>query len=94
MRGGVGSVDLDFSGTWSRDLTVTTRLVLGKLTLREPPDVGVRVEVQRVAAGFDHAGLEKRDDAWYSPNYDAAPYKLKVRAETLFGQIDVQRSTR
>ncbi|MEO5815364.1 MAG: LiaF domain-containing protein [Gemmatimonadaceae bacterium] len=94
VRGGVGSVDLDFSGTWTRDLTVTTRLVVGKLTLRVPPDVGVRVDVQRVMAGFEHSGLEKRDDGWYSPNYDTAPFKLKVRAETLFGQIEVQRSTR
>ena len=94
VRGGIGSVDLDFSGTWTHDLSVTTRLVLGKLTLRLPPDVGVRVEVQRVAAGFEHAGLEKRDDAWYSPNFDAAKYKMRVRAETFFGQIEIQRSTR
>lgn len=94
VRGGVGSVDLDFSGTWSHDLAVTTRLMMGKLTLRLPPDVGVRIEVQRIAAGFDHVGLEKRDDAWYSPNYDSATYKLKVRAETFFGQVDVQRAMR
>jgi hypothetical protein len=94
VRGGIGSVDLDFGGTWTHDVTVTTRLIMGKLTLHLPPEVGVRVEVQRIAAGFDHAGLEKRDDGWYSPNYDAAPYKLKVRAETLFGKIDVQRATR
>lgn len=94
VRGGVGSVDLDFSGTWTHDLTVTTRLVMGKLTLRLPPDVGVRIELQRIVAGFEQTGLEKRDDGWYSPNYDAAPFKLKVRAETFFGQIEVQRSTR
>ena len=94
VRGGIGSVDLDFSGTWKNDLSVTTRLVMGKLTLRLPPDVGVRVEVQRIAAGFEHAGLEKRDDAWYSPNFESAKYKLRVRAETFFGQIDIQRSAR
>jgi hypothetical protein len=94
VRGGIGSVDLDFSGTWSHDLSVTTRLIMGKLTLRIPPDVGVRVDIQRIAAGFEHAGLEKRDDGWYSPNYEAATYKLKVHAETYFGQIDVQRATR
>ena len=94
IRGGVGSVDLDFNGTWTHDLSVTTRLVLGKLTLHFPPDVGVRLDVQRIAAGFDHTGLEKRGDAWYSPNYGTAPYKLTVRAETLFGQIEVQRSSR
>lgn len=94
VRGGVGSVDLDFGGVWTHDVTVTTRLVLGKLTLRVPADVGVRVDVQRVAAGFDHEGLVKRDDGWYSANYDAAPFKLKIRAETLFGGIDVQHATR
>ena len=94
VRGGVGSVDLDFGGVWTHDVTVTTRLALGKLTLRIPAAVGVRVDVQRVAAGFDHEGLVKRDDAWYSVNYDSAPFKLKIRAETLFGGIDVQHAAR
>ena len=94
VRGGVGSVDLDFGGVWTHDVTVTTRLALGKLTLRIPAEVGVRVDVQRVAAGFDHEGLVKRDDAWYSANYDSAPFKLKIRAETLFGGIDVQHASR
>ena len=94
VRGGLGSVDLDFNGTWTHDVSVVTRLAVGKLTLHVPADVGLRIEVQRVAAGFDHEGLVKRDDAWYSTNYDAAPYKLKVQAETFFGGIDVQRSAR
>jgi hypothetical protein len=94
VRGGIGVVDLDFGGTWSRDLAVTTRLAIGKLILRVPPDVGLRVEVQRVAAGFDHEGLVKRDDAWYSENWDGAPHKLRVRAETFFGGIEIQRAVR
>ncbi len=94
VRGGLGSVDLDFSGTWTHDLSVTTRLVVGKLTVHVPPDVGVRVELQRVAAGFDHQGLVKRDDAWYSANYESAPFKLRIRAETLFGGIQILHSAR
>ena len=91
VRGGVGSVDLDFSGTWTRDLAVSTRLAVGTLTIHVPADVGVRLEVQRVAAGFDHGALVKRDDAWYSPNWDTAAHKLRIRAETYFGKIEVQR---
>jgi hypothetical protein len=94
VRGGVGSVDLDFSGTWTRDLEVSTRLAIGGLTLRVPDDVGLRLEVRRVAAGFDHEGLVKRDDGWYSSNWDTAPHKLHVRAETVIGQIEVKQSTR
>jgi hypothetical protein len=94
VRGGVGLVDLEFGGTWTQDINVSTRLAIGKLILRIPTDVGVRLEVQRVAAGFEHPGLVKRDDAWYSDNWDAAPHKLRVRAETFFGNIDVQRGIR
>lgn len=90
LRGGVGVVDLEFGGTWTHDMSVSTRLAIGKLILRIPSDVGVRLELQRVAAGFEHAGFEKRDDAWYSENWDRAPHKLRVRAETYFGKIDVQ----
>jgi hypothetical protein len=94
VRGGVGVVDLEFGGTWTRDLNVTTRLAIGKLILRIPSDVGVRLDVQRVAAGFEHEGLVRRDDAWYSDNWERATYKLRIRAETFFGKIDVQRGIR
>jgi len=94
VRGGVGSVDLDFGGTWTRDLEVSTRLAIGGLTLRVPDDVGLRLEVRRVAAGLDHGGLVKRDDGWYSSNWDTAPHKVHVRAETVFGQIELKPSTR
>lgn len=94
VRGGGGVVDLDFGGTWTQDMTVTTRLAVGKLVLRIPSDVGVRLEVQRVAAGFEHEGFAKRDDAWYSENYDRAARKLRLRAETFFGKIEIQQGTR
>ena len=94
VRGGMGSIDLDFSGSWQRDLTVLTRVAIGKMTLRVPDDVGVRLEIKRVAAGFDHEGMVKRADAWYSKNWDTAPRKLRIRAETVFGDLELRRSTR
>jgi hypothetical protein len=94
LRGGVGVVDLDFSGAWTHDMNVSARLAIGKLILRVPADVGVRLEVQRVAAGFEHPGLIERDDAWYSTNWETSRRKLHVRAETFFGKIDVRRAER
>lgn len=94
VHGGVGVVDLDFGGTWTRDLTLDTRLAVGKLILRVPSDVGIRLDVQRLLAGFEHDGMVKRDGAWYSTNYDAAPHKLEVHAQTFFGQIELQRASR
>lgn len=94
VRGGVGVIDLDFGGVWTHDMTVTTRLAVGKLLLRIPSDVGVRLEIKRVATGFEHEGFVKRDDAWYSENYERAAHKLQLRAETLFGKIEIQRGSR
>jgi len=62
--------------------------------LRVPEDVGVRLEIQRLAAGFDHEGMVKRDDAWYSRNWDTSTRKLRIRAETVFGALELRRSTR
>jgi hypothetical protein len=94
VRGGVGVVDLEFGGTWTRDLVVSTRLAIGKLILRVPSDVGVRLDVQRLAASFEHEGLVKRADGWYSENWDQAPHKLRVHAETVFGKIEVRHGVR
>ena len=94
VRGGMGAVDLDFSGSWQRDLSVVTRVGIGKTTLRVPDDVGVRLEIQRIAAGFDHEGMVKRGDAWYSRNWDTARRKLRIKAETVFGALELERSTR
>ena len=94
VQAGIGGVDLDFGGAWTRDLSVVARLAIGKLTLRVPPDVGVRLEVQRVATEFEHENLVKRDDAWYSDNWDRAQHRLRIRAETFFGKIEVQHSAR
>lgn len=94
VQGGVGDVDLDFSGTWTRNVTVVAQLAVGKLTLRIPPDVGIRLDVERVLTGFDHPGLVKRADGWYSANYEQAAHKVYIRAQTFFGKIDVQHTTR
>jgi hypothetical protein len=92
VHGGVGSVELDFGGQWTQDMAVEVSLTLGKLALHVPRDVGVRVEVQKFLASFDQQGLEKRADAYYSDNWDHAKFHLRVRAETTFGGIEVDRA--
>jgi hypothetical protein len=92
VRGGVGSVELDFGGQWSQDVTADVDLSLGKLTLHVPREVGVRVEVEKFLASFDQQGLQKRADAYYSENWDRAKYHLRLRAETTFGGIELDRA--
>ena len=91
VRSGVGSVTLDFGGTWREDLTLDADIAVGKLEIRVPSDVGVRVDVRRVLAAFDHPGLTKRGGSYYSENWETARYKLRVHAATTFGAIDVRQ---
>ena len=92
VHGGVGGVDLDFGGQWTQDANVDVELALGKLTLHVPRDVGVRLEVEKFLASFDQQGLQKRGDAYFSDNWDRAKYRVRVRASTTFGGIEVDRA--
>jgi len=92
VEGGVGSIELDFGSSVRSDVDVEANVALGKLTLRMPRDVGVRVEVRKLLASFDHPGLDKRGNAFYSDNWDSAEVRVRVRAETVFGAIDIDRN--
>lgn len=91
-HGGVGSLTLDFGGRLAQDMTVDVGMALGKLTLRVPRDVAVRLDVERFLAGLDTEGMEKRGGAWYSTNWETAPHKLRIHANTAFGSIEVERT--
>ena len=91
VEGGVGSVDLDFGGAIKEDVTVDANVALGKFSLHLPSDVGVRIEVKKLLASFEHRGLYRRGNAYYSDNWDEAKIKMRVRAETVFGAIEIDR---
>lgn len=91
---GVGSVELDFRGTWTRDLAASVEVGFGALKLIVPEDVGVRLEVGKVMARVTADGLVSRDGVLVSDNWETARYKLTVRAKTVLGTVDVRRVPR
>lgn len=84
---GVGGVDLDFGGVWTQDIDLDLQIALGGTTVHAPRDVGVRVELDRAFASFDHLGMEKRGRAWISENWDRASHHLVVRGSAAFGKL-------
>jgi len=88
---GAGKLDYDLDGAWEGTTSFDATVALGTLTLRVPPDVGLRVTARMFLAGFKRAGLVKRGDSWYSPGYDDATRRADVRVTTVFGGFEVIR---
>lgn len=91
VKGGVGKVAMHFDGPLTRDVEVTADVALGRLEFAIPRDAGVKVELNRFVAGFEHFGLVKRDDAYYSDNWDRASRRITLRVKTVFGSVSVAR---
>ena len=91
---GIGNVELDMGGEWSSDIELNVEVSLGAVTIHVPPDVGIRASHRKVIAGFDGDGLIERDGAWVSTNWDSAPRKLRITAETILGKLTIDRTGR
>lgn len=92
IRGGVGAIDLDFSGEWRRDATADIKVGLGGIDLRIPADLGVRIEKDTFLMAFDAADLEKQDGGVYlSRNWESAARKLTIRIAGALGGVTVAR---
>jgi len=91
---GIGSVELDLGGQWTQDIDLRVDVTLGIVTIHVPSDVGVHVTLDKTLASFDHEGLTERDGGWVSKNWDSAPHKLRVAAETVFGKLSIDKTGR
>ena len=85
----MGSVVLDFRGEWNRDANVSVDMGLGALELRFPEGLGVKLMKDTFLTSLDSEGLMKRGDAYYSMDWDNAPYRVTVTVDAAFGSIDV-----
>jgi hypothetical protein len=89
IRGGVGELTLDFTGTWRQSLEADVDVGIGELNLVLPRDVGVSIQLSRFLASFDNAGFTRRGNAWYSANWDRARYRLTLDVNAAIGGVDV-----
>ena len=89
VEGGVGDIDLDFSGALASDMNVTVEMGLGRLTLRLPRGVGVRIEKDGVLAKITGEGLLQQDNVYYNANYESAERHLQFDVDAAFNTIDI-----
>ena len=92
VAGGVGSITLDFTGQWAReiDTQVSVEMGLGGLTLRLPEDVGVHMDLDRFLVSVDRDGFDKRGSMYFSRNYESATTRLELEIDAALGNIDIE----
>lgn len=89
VKGGVGEMTLDFTGSWQADMEAGVDMGLGSLTLRVPRSLGVSIARSGVLTSFDSEGLTKRGNSYYSQNWDSAARKLTINLDAALGSIRV-----
>ncbi|MGH7443734.1 MAG: toast rack family protein [Longimicrobiales bacterium] len=89
VEGGVGEVDLDFSGAWDADMDASIEMGLCKLTLRLPRGLGVHIEKDGLLAGIEAEGLIKQGNMYYTEGFQQAERKLTVEIDAAFNAIQI-----
>ncbi len=90
LEGGVGSVTLDFSGTWTSDSRVRLMMAAGELTLRLPRTVGVRMTVEKSLIRFEPTGFVRRGSEYFSENYSKTERSIEIALTTSFAGLAVE----
>lgn len=91
-EGGVGDMNLDFSGEWRHDIAADITMALGSVTLVVPEDIGVVVRRSTFLTSFNGQGFDQRGRDHYSGNWDHAARKLTVELQGAFGSVTVRRA--
>ncbi len=91
VLGGAGSLDLDFTGVYSRSALVDIKAGAGRVIVRVPADIGVRVTFAGVpVVPVEVSGLTERGEHEYvNAAYGSASLTLTVRIATGVGAVSL-----
>lgn len=90
ISGGMGQTTLDLRGAWGQPSTVAVKMTVGKLVLRIPRSLGVRLRSERFLSSFPSQGWTRSGDALLSPGYAAASRHVDLALETALGDVGVE----
>lgn len=89
---GVGAVKLDLHGSWEAESRLSVEIGIGLLALRVPESLGVRLRLDapRLPGALDLDRMARRDDAYYSRNWDNAERTLDIDIKAGLGSIQLE----
>jgi hypothetical protein len=62
---------------------------LGRLELRIPEGLGIRLSKDSFLTSLDSEGLVKRGDSYYSVDWEEAEHQVTIELDAAFGSVDV-----
>jgi hypothetical protein len=84
---GAGDVTVDLSGEWTDDLDAEIKGGVGRLTLRLPTDVGVRVDADKGIGKVRAHGLRRKGGAYVNEAYGVSDVTLRIDCAAGVGSI-------
>jgi len=92
ISGGIGQIELDFSGVWDYDATGSINVGLGGIEIRVPAELGVQIEKSTFLMSFDAPGFIKQDGGvWVSRNWETAAHRLTLSVSGVLGGVEIAR---
>jgi hypothetical protein len=94
INGGIGEIDVDFSGDLEPDSRARVDLDIGEATISVPRDFGVRMSI---GGGFSFLSAKNIDRAftrrgktYYTDNYEIEKNKFSLRITPGLGELNVE----
>lgn len=88
---GAGDASIDLSGEWADDVRARIEAGAGKLTLKVPADVGVRlVGAQDGVGTYSARGFEQDGDALVNDAWERADVRFEIELRRGVGEVVVQ----
>jgi hypothetical protein len=87
---GVSGVDVKL-GDKASNAKINIKAGVAGVEIKVPNSAGVRVQNEGFLTGGDFEGFEKRNGAYYSPNYDKATKKIDIEYNGAIGGFSVKR---
>jgi hypothetical protein len=90
LKFGAGESVVDLTGDWKNDLTARIRGGVGKVTLRLPRDVGVRVDAEGGIGSINAADFKKQGHTYVNEAYGKSHVTLRVDVKAGVGEINLE----
>jgi hypothetical protein len=88
---GVGDVRLDLAGLSRDDTRLGISMGLGNVELRVPRGIGIRLDRSTFLTAVNAPDLTRDGNSYYSPEWDGAGTRLRIRLDAAIGNVSITR---